>query len=99
MKKTIVLMALIALLTSCESQPFTGFLVCKEYIKHHMSNERPKVIQQAVVHVPVFPRRSKPKHVPSEWRFYVANKYGTRFFKVDSMTYQRFKVGDRITMN
>ena len=97
--KKILAIALIALLTSCESQPFTGFLVCKEQVKHHMSNERPKIIQQAVIVVPrPAIHRSKPRHIPSEWKFYVANKYGTRCFNVDSMTYQRYKVGDRITM-
>jgi hypothetical protein len=41
----------------------------------------------------------KPHYVPSEWRFYVANKYGTRCFNVDSMTYLKYNIGDKLIFN
>lgn len=100
MKKTILIILIALLLVGCgESQPFVGYLVCKEYVKHHMSNEEPMIIQQAAV---IFPRpyvRKKPKHVPTEWKFYVANKYGTRCFNVDSMTYLKYNIGDKLMFN
>lgn len=100
MKKTILIILIAFLLVGCgESQPFVGYLVCKEHIKHHMSNEEPKIIQQAVVIIPRPHVRKKPKHVPSEWKFYVANKYGTRCFNVDSMTYLKYNIGDKLIFN
>lgn len=102
MKKTILIILIALLLVGCrESRPFVGYLVCKEYVKHHMSNERPNVIQQAIV-VPVNPAlytTRRPKHIPSEWKFYVANKFSTRCFNVDSITYLKYNLGDKLTFN
>ena len=39
-----------------------------------------------------------PQLVPSEWKFYVANKYAVRVFYVDSVTYTKHHVGERIIM-
>lgn len=101
MKKLLYLALLLMLMSSCYEIPPYGYLVHKEYVKYHMSNEEPKILHEAsllgVVHVPVIPRhRPTPKFVPSEWKFYVGNKYGVRQFQVDSMTYLRFKCGDKI---
>lgn len=100
MKITTPIILFALLLVGCEiqpRQPFVGYLVCKEYVKHHMSNEEPNIIQQAVVFVPRIPHRPKPKQIPSEWKFYVANKYGTKCFNVDSMTYLKCNIGDKLT--
>ena len=104
MKKILLLLLLMVVFTSCEEKPFTGYLVHKEYVKYHMSNESPKITYEAslfgIVVVPHVHRPSqKPKFVPSEWKFYVANKYGVRTFKVDSLTYLKYKCGTRMTFN
>nr|DAM65297.1 MAG TPA: Prokaryotic membrane lipoprotein lipid attachment site [Caudoviricetes sp.] len=100
MKKIILAFSLLAVLSGCKTKPFKGFLVCKEYIPGHMDDKQPKSIQEAYVYVPVVhPRTHEPEYVPSEWHFYVANKYGVRDFQVDSLTYLRHKVGERIIMN
>lgn len=100
MKKIILAFSLLTVLSGCKTKPFKGFLVCKEYIPGHMDDKQPKSIQEAYVYVPVvYPRTHEPEYVPSEWHFYVANKYGVRDFQVDSLTYLRHKVGERIIMN
>lgn len=100
MKKFILVFSLLVALSSCETKPFKGFLVCKEYVLGHMDDERPHIKQEAYVYVPiVVPRIHKSKYVPSEWHFYVANKHGVRVFNVDSLTYTKHKVGERIAMN
>lgn len=100
MKKIILALSLLAVLSDCKTKPFKGFLVCKEYIQGHMDDEQPHIQQEAAVYVPiVYPRTHEPEYVPSEWHFYVANKYGVRDFRVDSLTYLRHKVGERIIMN
>jgi len=100
MKKFILVFSLLAALSSCETKPFKGFLVCKEYVPGHMDDEHAKIVQEAYVPVPVvYPRSHESEYVPSEWHFYVANKYGVRDFQVDSLTYLRHKVGERIIMN
>lgn len=100
MKKFILVFSLLAALSSCETKPFKGFLVCKEYVPGHMDYEQPYIQQEAYVYVLIVPlRRHVPKYVPSVWYFYVANKDGVGQFKVDSLTYTRHKVGERIVIN
>ncbi|MDY5632515.1 MAG: lipoprotein [Bacteroidaceae bacterium] len=99
MKKIILALSLLAVLSGCKTKPFKGFLVCKEYIQGHMDNEQPHIQQEAAMYVPVVtPRIHEPEYIPSAWIFYVANKYGVRRFDVDSLTYTRHKVGERIVM-
>ena len=65
-----------------------------------MDDEQPHIRQEAYVYVPIVsPRRHEPEYIPSEWIFYVANKDCVRRFNVDSLTYTRHKVGERIVMN
>ena len=101
MKKTLFIsISLLAILAGCNPKPFKGFLVCKEFIPGHMDDEHAKTVQEAYVYVPVvYPRRHEPEYIPSEWKFYVANKHGVRVFNVDSLTYLQHKVGERIVMN
>lgn len=100
MKKIIMAISLLAVFASCETKPFRGFLVCKEYIQGHMDDEQPHIQQEAVVYVPIVPPRShEPEYIPSAWVFYVANKDGVRRFNVDSLTYTRHKLGERIVMD
>lgn len=99
MKKLLISVTLLLALAGCETRPFKGFLVCKEYIPGHMDNEDAKSVQEAYVYIPVFrAHRHVPKYIPSEWHFYVANRDGVRDFQVDSLTYTRHKVGERIVM-
>lgn len=97
-KKLFISISLLAILSGCNPKPFKGFLVCKEYIPGHMDDKNVQSVQEAIVFVP-HPQMSEPEYIPSEWHFYVANKYGVRDFKVDSLTYLRHKVGERIVMN
>ena len=101
MKKFILVFSLLAALSSCETKPFKGFLVCKEYVPGHMDDEHAKTVQEAYVSVPVsvYKFQDEPEYVPSVWYFYVANKDGVRRLKVDSLTYTRRKVGERIVIN
>ncbi len=100
MKRILFFIIFTLLFDGCKTKPFKGFLVCKEYIPGHMDNEHAKSVQEAYVHVPVvLPRRHVPQYIPSEWHFYVANRDGVRDFQVDSLTYIKHKVGERIVMN
>lgn len=100
MKKIILFISFLAVLGSCKNQPFKGFLVCKEYIPGHMDDEQPYIQQEAYVYIPVVhPRRHEPEYIPSKWKFYVANKRCVLEFSVDSLTYTKHKVGERIVMN
>ena len=100
MKKLLISIVLLLAFAGCETKPFKGFLVCKEYIPGHMDDKHPKSIQEAYVYVPVVhPRTHEPEYVPSAWKFYVANKHGVRVFSVDSLTYTKHKVGERIVMD
>ena len=69
----------------------------KEYVPGHMDDKKVQSVQEAIVFVPI-PHMPEPEYIPSEWNFYVANKNGVRVFNVDSLTYLRHKVGERIVM-
>lgn len=100
MKKLLISIVLLLVFLGCETKSFKGFLVCKEYIPGHMDNEQPYIQQEAYMLVPIVPpRRHVPKYVPSVWVFYVANKDCVKLFYVDSLKYQKYKVGQRIVMN
>lgn len=99
MKKIILALILLTVLSGCEPKPFRGFLACKEYVKGHMDDEQPYVHQEAVIIPPPHIDTYTSEYVPSVWYFYVANKDGVRQFNVDSLTYTRHKVGERIVMN
>jgi hypothetical protein len=101
MIRTILATALLTMLVGCEPKSFKGIIVCKEYVKAHMDNEEIHVVEEATfvpwVHYVPHPRRV-PQLVPSEWKFYVANKYSIRVFFVDSVTYTTHHVGEKIVM-
>lgn len=99
MNKILLTFILLAALSGCKPKPFKGFLVCKEYIRGHMDNVSVKPIQEAYVYVPVVvPKSHTPEYIPSEWIFYVANKERVLRFNVDSLTYIKHRVGERIVM-
>ena len=100
MNKILLTFILLATLSGCKPKPFKGFLVCKEYIQGHMDDVSVKSIQEAYVYVPVVvPKSHTPKYIPSEWILYVANKDCVLRFNVDSLTYIKHRVGERIVMN
>lgn len=101
MIRTILVTGLLAMQVGCKPKPFKGIIVCKEYIKAHMDNEEAHVVEEAMfaprVHYVPHPRHV-PQLVPSEWKFYVASKYAVREFSVDSITYTKHHVGEKIIM-
>ncbi|WP_232504135.1 hypothetical protein [Hoylesella timonensis] len=100
MNKILLTFILLTALSGCKPKPFKGFLVCKEYIQGHMDNVSVEPIQEAYVSVHVaVPRIHTHKYIPSEWIFYVANKDCVLRFNVDSLTYIKHRVGERIVMN
>ena len=101
-RKILIFISLALVLLGCENKLFKGFLVYKEYTPGHMDDTEPIVVQEATfvpVRPVIVPHRHVPQYVPSSWIFYVANKDGVRRFDVDSLTYIRHKVGERIVMN
>ena len=101
MIRTILAIGLLDVIVGCEPKPFKGIIVCKEYVKAQMDNEEAHAVEEATfvprVHYVPRPRRV-PQLVPSEGKFYVANKYALREFIVDSITYTKHHVGERIIM-
>lgn len=88
MIRTILAIGLLAVLVSCEPKPFKVIIVCKEYVKAHMDNEEAHVVEETTfvprVHYVPRPRRV-PQLVPSEWKFYVADKYSVRVFLLTAL--------------
>ncbi len=101
MKKLVLFLITFGLCISCEDKPIRGFVVAKEYTPGHMDNEHAKHVEEAtfVPHVPiVYVHHHEPEFVPSKFTLYVANRYSVYDINVDSLTYIKTKVGQRITI-
>ena len=102
MRKILFICLLFVLLTSCESKPFTGYIVAKEYIAGHMchDNNYEHTVEEAYVHVPV-----RPIHVhhhtwqEPEFILHVANKDEVRHIHVDSTDFYEYKLLEKVTFN
>ena len=97
MNKKLIIIGISFLMFSCISD-FDGIVVCKEYIPAHMDDENPKVIQEASyipVHPVVVPHRHQPVRVESRFIIYAGNKFGVKKFDVDSLVYEKTKIGQR----
>ncbi len=102
MGKILIVCLLIILVTSCESKPFTGYIVAKEYIEGHMCHDEDysHVVEAGYVHVPHV--HHAPHH--HEWRdsefiLHVANKDEVRPVQVDSLEFYKHKLLDKVTFN
>lgn len=105
---TAAIAIVIVLSGKSKREPFRGILVCKEYIPAHWDDVRVETMQEAYVPVPVpiapiiaansAARNSSMarSYVPSRWIYYVANKHEVRDYYVDSLTYVRHNVCDRL---
>jgi hypothetical protein len=101
MKKVYFILLCLAIFSGCNPDPFTGYVVCKEYIPGHMDNKKVKPVLQAVI-IPVTPgahsRKHRPKWVKSRWVVYAANKSVVRAFSVDSLYFTNVCLGQKITI-
>jgi hypothetical protein len=95
------LVAVCLVFASCDSTPFTGYIVHKTWIKAHMDNEYPVEINKGG-YVPVFhpvpvQHRHTPIKINSEFIIYVANKDEVRAINVDSITWFKTEICQKIT--
>lgn len=101
MKKVLFCLLCLAIFSGCDPDPFTGYVVCKEYIPGHMDDKKVNPIQHAVV-IPVrpvvHPHRHKPEWIKNRWIVYVANKSAVKPFDVDSLYFTNVRLGQKITM-
>ncbi len=98
MKKVVFLFALL-LLAACNSAPIKGFVVAKEYVKGHIDNVQAQRVEEAIIIVPVMHnQRREPEYVKSTFTLFVANRHRVYDIRVDSLTYIKTKVGQRITI-
>ncbi len=100
--RKILLIIVIASLFSCEDEPktFKGYIVCKEYVPEHMSNETPpRYNYAAVVPHPVIVHQTPPHKVEAEYVWYLANKYEVKSFRVNKGLFNKYKCGTLIHWN
>jgi hypothetical protein len=99
--RNLFLILTLFLFASCESKPFTGYIVAKEYIQGHMCHDEDHkhVVEAGYVHVPHIPHSHHHKWQSSEFILHVANKDDLRHMHVDSITYYSHRVTDKITLN
>ena len=98
MKKIIICLLCLTVLLGCTPDPFTGYVVCKEYTPGHMDDEKVNTTQWSGIIIPVHPRPVKPKWVEPRWVIYVANKNMIRQFDVNKSCFDKFKLGQKVTL-
>lgn len=97
----IKLIAICLLLASCNQDPFTGYVVGKEYEEGHFccSENHKKVLESVIV----VPPRPAPAHhhvwEKSRHTIFVANTQTVNQYNVDSLEYLKYKLGQRVTMS
>jgi hypothetical protein len=94
------LIAVCILLASCRQDPFTGYVVGKEYeAGHFCCSENHKKVLQSVV-IPPRPVVNSHHHTWQKSRFtvFVANHEFVYSYNVDSISYQKYVLGKKVTM-
>ena len=100
MKRILFFIIFTLLFDGCKTKPFKGFLVCKEYIPGYVDNDHVAVVRESYMHVSVdTTRKWIYRYVPPKWYFYISDSGEVRQFRVDSLTYTKHKVGERIVMD
>lgn len=99
MKKLLLGLLLALGVASCTSKPFTGRVVEKEYIAGHMchTDGYAEKFQAGVIvpHVAVHTHHhSWQSATVTVW---VANRYDLRSFSVDTLSYDNWVVGSKVT--
>lgn len=97
---------MIALFTDCKpkSRTITGYLVAKEFIPKHMSNQPELIVNYSIVmpaRAPIVTPHNSNSPVmliKSKWVWYVANKYGVYVNEVDSNIFHTKCCGDTLTI-
>lgn len=98
--KNIFLIALSCfMLVGCSDidRTFTGYLVAKEYIPEHMSNETPKIHLEATF-VPVPSTTMKPYKVEELYVWHIANKDRILHKIVTKEMFNSSKCGDKVAV-
>jgi len=103
MKRTIIICLIAVGLYSCESKPFTGRIVDKEYIAGHRCHTSGYQRMQQASMIPgiVVPHVTVPVH-HHKWEkatvtLWVATRNEIRTFSVDSTSYSKWVVGSKVT--
>lgn len=94
---------LVNILKPVEPTNFTGYLVAKEYVPAHMSNQTVAPVRAAgvvIVPHPIHVHRTPPKphRISAKWYWYVANKYEVVELQVDSARFNTHLCGEVVTI-
>lgn len=101
MKTKLIIGFAVLLGISCNTQPFTGRIVYKEYIAgHRCHTDGNFTVQQAGIIVT--PRLSTPPPHHHSWTkasvtLWVANKNEIRQFSVDTLSFDKWVMGSKVT--
>lgn len=99
MKQFILAFCLSIFLSGCKTKPSKGFLVGKEYIPGYVDNDHVAVVRESYMYISAdTTRKWIYRYVPSKWYFYISDSGEVRQFRVDSLTYTKHKVGEKIIM-
>lgn len=102
--KKILCVVLLFTLVSCRPTIIRGFVVAKEYVPQHMDDVQVEPVVEASVvphitpHPVVVPHRHIPVLVPAKFVLYIADRYSVHDVDVDSVTFIKTKVGQRMTI-
>lgn len=97
MKKILIAILLIVCTISCENNPYIGYIVCKEYIPEHLSNEKPtKYVEASYVPHVIIISHTSPHKINEEYVFYIANKESIKRINVTKESFNYYKIKDKV---
>ena len=85
-------------LIGCDKQPFTGYVVGKEYTPKHRCHDGTKTVSYAIIHTHTHVTRHRHRDVAEKYEISVANKNTVRSFNVSKTTFSKSRLGKKITM-
>lgn len=96
--KLLISVLLIIAISSCQSKPYIGYIVCKEHILERMSNENAtKYVESnfAPHHFILINHNTRYK-INELYILYVANKDGVTSINVNKETFNHCKIMDKV---
>ena len=102
--KNLITLFLITILLSCESKPFTGYVVSKTYEEgHNCHDDNYKVYEEfniiPFIYIHHQPKTHTHKYIKPLYKLHIANKSELRHINVSSETYYKTKLLDKITIS
>ena len=87
----------ILFLSACQTDKYSGYVVCKEFIPEHECHSEVRTVRESIIIVPPkVPSHHQHKTQEARYIVYIANKDFVRSIDTDKTNYQNLKITDKV---